>query len=419
MYFCFFVLLHLSTINVFAQQFNFGLDPDSGRSIEQLVHSHGYTLETYSITTEDDYILTLHRIVPRHYCPTSYNRNRKAVIVQHGLFGASTDFLINAPYINDSSKENDNFAFALLQSDQYDVWLPNTRGNDYSQQHVHWSKNVNTEQMEQLEYWNFSFDHIARYDLPAILMKVCQISNSTKVAYVGYSQGATSMFALLSSKPEIAQMIEPFVAWAPVVYMQHIESPFRFLAPMSSVLRSIGNRFAPSSSLISAWSHPLCKLPSMMYICSNALFMFGGFDTEHLNSTRLPVYFHFTPATVSTWQVVHYLQLIKSNRFQHFDHEKLINIERYGSEQPPEYNLNRISPNITIVFIRSQNDYLSSIPDTDRLIQELRNRSHLANVVDHLIDDPVWSHLDFTLGIGAGKQVYQPTINYLNQFIYD
>lgn len=40
-------------------------------------------------------------------------------------------------------------------------------------------------------------------------------------------------FVLLSEKPEYNEKIKLFVALAPVVFMTHIKSPIRFLAPFS------------------------------------------------------------------------------------------------------------------------------------------------------------------------------------------
>ena len=406
-------------------------DPDQEATIEQLVNARNFALEVYTVVTEDDYILSLHRLIPRNIRSSSrYAATRKPVIVQHGLFGASTDFMINSPHLFgvNGSATCDNFAFALLLTGKYDVWLGNTRGNEYSQQHARFAKNHRTGQMDRHEYWNFSFDQIAAYDLPAVIAKVRSVTGHPTVAYIGYSQGTTAMFALLASRPEYGAIIRPFIAWAPVVYMRHITSPFRYLAPIATMLRSIGDQFAPSSSsLLSTLSQPLCKLPAFTSACTNALFLFGGYDADRLNHTRLPVYFHFTPATVSTWQVVHYLQLMSdgAGRFRRFDHESAeANRARYGRAEPPTYRLRSIPANLTIVLVRSRNDYLSSIPDTDRLIQELRarggsdsDRSEAAEkVFDYLVSEPMWTHLDFILGSEAGRLVYKPTIEYLDRF---
>lgn len=229
------------------------------------------------------------------------------------------------------------------------------------------------------------------------------------------------MFALLSSKPSLAAKIHPFIAWAPVVYLEHVSSPtLRYLAPMTDLLRNLGHRFAPSSQIISSLSHPLCRLLTLESLCTNALFLFdGGFDLAHLNRTRLPTYFHFTPATASTWQIVHYLQLINSHRFTAFNYgSPSANLAQYGSASPPEYPLEAIPASLPIIILRSANDYLSSVADTDRLIGQLKGRGEeaAAKVHSYLVPDPVWAHLDFLLGTAAGRLVYDPTIAYLDQF---
>lgn len=45
--------------------------------------------------------------------------------------------------------------------------------------------------------------------------------------------------------------------------------------------------------------------------------------------------------TVSIKQLLHYIQLYKSGKFQRFDYESLNNVH-YGSSTPPEYNLNNV-----------------------------------------------------------------------------
>lgn len=106
------------------------------------------------MTTADGYILTLHRLVDvkeeveiagvsdqkRWFYQTETEKNqsaKKPVIVQHGLFGSSADFLVSSPflYANDAGnfskfsqrKTGDNLGFALHLTDRYDVWLTNSR----------------------------------------------------------------------------------------------------------------------------------------------------------------------------------------------------------------------------------------------------------------------------------------------------
>ncbi|RWS07312.1 hypothetical protein B4U79_09367, partial [Dinothrombium tinctorium] len=51
-----------------------------------------FQAEAHNVTTDDGYILTLHRIVnPCH------KGRAKPVLLQHGLLGSSVDFIINSP----------------------------------------------------------------------------------------------------------------------------------------------------------------------------------------------------------------------------------------------------------------------------------------------------------------------------------
>ena len=59
----------------------------------------------------------------------------------------------------------------------------NVRGNYYSQGHT-------TLTVKDPQYWDFSFDEHAKYDLPAMLEYVLSTSqNDGSLSYVGHSQG--------------------------------------------------------------------------------------------------------------------------------------------------------------------------------------------------------------------------------------
>lgn len=50
------------------------------------------------------------------------------------------------------------------------------------------------------------------------------------------------------------------------------------------------------------------------------------------------------PAGTSVHQFIHYFQSIKNGDFRFFDyHDKTKNLEKYGSEIPPRYNLSAIT----------------------------------------------------------------------------
>ena len=48
-------------------------------------------------------------------------------------------------------------------------------------------------QMNQREVWDWSYPEMAKYDLPAMIVKIKLMTGAEKVAYIGYDQGATQM----------------------------------------------------------------------------------------------------------------------------------------------------------------------------------------------------------------------------------
>ena len=97
--------------------------------------------------TEDSYILHVHRIVGQPGAPV--------VFLQHGLEDSSATWVLAGP-------EHGAPAFRLAEQG-YDVWLGNFRGNSYSRAHLSLNPDVDN------EYWRFTWDEMARHDLPAML----------------------------------------------------------------------------------------------------------------------------------------------------------------------------------------------------------------------------------------------------------
>lgn len=52
-----------------------------------MIRSHGYTCRIYQVTTEDGYMLELHRI--------GAAQGKRPALLQHGVLGASTDWIIH------------------------------------------------------------------------------------------------------------------------------------------------------------------------------------------------------------------------------------------------------------------------------------------------------------------------------------
>jgi lysosomal acid lipase/cholesteryl ester hydrolase len=69
----------------------------------------------------------------------------------HGLQDSADAWIVN---------DNDSPAMQLVKAG-YDVWLANLRGNKYSKKHI-------SLDIKSAEFWNFGWEEVALYDLPAI-----------------------------------------------------------------------------------------------------------------------------------------------------------------------------------------------------------------------------------------------------------
>jgi Partial alpha/beta-hydrolase lipase region len=106
------------------------------RSAQELVGASGvYKLEVHQARTEDDFILVLHRIVPRQ-TPAAAVANgdgctngapRPPVLLMHGLMQDSEALLCGG---------SEHSLALWLAGQGYDVFIGNNRGNRYSHKHL-------------------------------------------------------------------------------------------------------------------------------------------------------------------------------------------------------------------------------------------------------------------------------------------
>lgn len=181
----------------------------------------GFEFEEYTVVTDDGYILSLWR-VPRRLGEKPSNV-RKPIILQHGVLDDSwTWFALNST----------NCLPIMLAERNYDVWIPNSRGNMFSIGHLDpgmdskkfWSK-----------FWNFTWHEMAKYDLPAFVKFIKDKTGWEKLIWVGHSQGTFQFFISYLINPEFMEnSFEKFVSIGTVATIfNSVNNIFLFLLVFS------------------------------------------------------------------------------------------------------------------------------------------------------------------------------------------
>ena len=79
-----------------------------------MIRHNGYRVEIHKVVTSDDYVLTLHRVLPSNDESTS-RRHGTPIILQHGVLADSTCWMCNGP--------EHSFAFILVDAGYLNLYF--------------------------------------------------------------------------------------------------------------------------------------------------------------------------------------------------------------------------------------------------------------------------------------------------------
>ncbi|NWZ98046.1 LICH hydrolase, partial [Nesospiza acunhae] len=361
----------------------------------EMVSFWGYPSEEYDVVTEDGYILQLNRI-PHGRGNSGCQGARPVALLQHGLLAEGSIWLTNLA--------NSSLGFILADAG-YDVWIGNSRGNTWSRRHQ-----VLT--TTQDEFWAFSFDEMAKYDLPAMISFIEQKTGQKQLYYIGHSQGTTIGFIAFSTMPELAQKIKVFFALSPVTTVIFSQSPFRKLSVFSdSGLKELfGTReFLPHTALGEVVLSRFC---SCSKVCKHILATVFGFNWKNTNMSRFDVYMGHTPAGSSVQNIIHWLQ-VNLPSLPPVPHRAPFSLSSLripfslrSQAGAPFYEVQDME--VPTAIWNAGRDCLADPRDTALLLPQVRNLVHHKLI-------PHWNHMDFVLGLDATDVLYREILDIMKK----
>ncbi|XP_005385911.1 PREDICTED: lysosomal acid lipase/cholesteryl ester hydrolase [Chinchilla lanigera] len=369
------------------------VDPETNMNVTEIIQHWGFQAEEYMVETQDGYILCLHRI-PRGRKHRSDKGPKQVVFLQHGFLADSSTWVTNL--------DNSSLGFILADAG-FDVWMGNSRGNTWSRKHK-------TLSVSQDEFWAFSFDEMAKYDLPASVNFVLNKTGQKQVYYVAHSQGSTIGFIAFSQFPELAKKIKMFFAMAPVVLLDFCRSPMARFGHLPDHLIEdlLGHQaFLPQNKILKWLSTHVCTHVIMKELCANVFFLLCGFNERNLNASRVDVYVAHCPAGSSVQNVLHWGQTVKYKRFQAFDWgSSAKNYFHYNQSYPPVYNVKDML--VPMALWSGEHDWFADASDVNLLLTQIPNLVYHKQI-------PGWDHIDFLWGLDAPWQVYNEVIDLIRK----
>lgn len=367
-----------------------------------IIHDWGYPAEEHFVTTDDGYILALHRIPHGRHGRKSQDR-AIPVFLGHCLVGSSAMWAFGPP----------EYSLAYLLADAgYDVWMPNIRGNTYSRNHTYLDTCGSCS-----EFWDFNIETSALIDYPLFIDFILNHTGASDLHFAGYSMGTTQFLMLMADKPEYNQKVRTAYLLGPTAFGGNATNPLLPLAQHAESIvgtfRLFGfQEFLPNLyGLQSRLFGKMCRTTALnLKICTEAFALSIGLSSDKMDSNLVPLYMTHMPAGGSLGQFHQYAQLFRNGgKFTKFDYGTFSNLVRYGSAEPPEYDLSQVT--VPVAFFVGDNDGFATKADADKLFDALPNVFY-----NELLPSEGWTHLDFFLAHDAKELVNERIVHFIQDF---
>lgn len=220
---------------------------------DDLMVAKGFDYELYTVTTNDNWKLTLFRITGK-VGETPVTSTKPPLLMMHGSQGDAAEWISYAP---------EGVAMPLqLAGLGYDVWMGNSRATQYSNVNSAFPDADNTSRgasytTQNKAKYDFTFDQMGQSDLPAMINKILAVTNKPKITYIGYSQGTTEMTYGLARQEEsyFVNVVAKAILLAPCLY--YVEpSSTEFYQQVFLELERLGVNSANDAT----WSNKVAKV---------------------------------------------------------------------------------------------------------------------------------------------------------------
>ncbi|NXO56290.1 LIPM Lipase, partial [Aramus guarauna] len=310
---------------------------------------------------------------------------RPVAFLQHGLFGEGSIWV--------TSLDNNSLGFILADAG-YDVWIGNSRGNTWSKRH-----RVLSPKWE--EFWAFSFDEMAKYDLPEIINFVEQKTGQKQLYYISHSQGTTIAFIAFSTMPQLAQKIKMYFALAPVATVIFVRSPLKKLAFFSDYGLKVCRQIKiVEQKHLTGCKESILPPPEQGAALGQVPRETGG---HHPGEVQVLAWSSRGHPDLTLLLVL--LQL-DNGALRAYDGGSVYNSLRYRQMGPPHYNVKDMK--VPTAIWSGGVDCLADPQDVALLLPQVRNLVHHKVI-------PQWNHLDFILGLDPTEVLYQDNVDMMKR----
>eukprot|EP00246_Nothoceros_aenigmaticus_P011695 TRINITY_DN3302_c0_g1_i1.p1 TRINITY_DN3302_c0_g1~~TRINITY_DN3302_c0_g1_i1.p1 ORF type:complete len:282 (-),score=27.04 TRINITY_DN3302_c0_g1_i1:309-1154(-) len=253
-------------------------------------------------------------------------------------------------------------------------------------------------------FWDWSWDELAAYDLPAVLEFIYKTTGS-RIYYVGHSQG-TIMALAAFTETKLAEFVSAAALLSPISYLEHITSKF-----CSNAARMYIDKFVKKMGLAEFGLRSDIAVQLLDMVCMNMDVECGDFLTAItgpnccFNSTRIPYYLQYEPHSTSLKNMEHLAQMVRKGEFKKYDYGWLGNLKNYYRLTPPVYDLSLVPKSFPMWMAYGGNDALADPVDLLRTINELPTKPVL-------VYEESYGHIDFILSMRGKADLYDSIMSF-------